>query len=97
MSSRKANEIEWGPFLIDEWGKDEKEMIKFDPIQISLHNIKSRSFLSELKIVFGEKKWKNSNYYVICTFQHAKIDLVKFGNEVENEKERLLENVIKRD
>lgn len=63
-------------------------------IQVSVHEIISRSYLNELSAVFPSyKSFKKGNTTVITTMQKSHIPLIAFGNEVEKEKNRLLENV----
>lgn len=61
-----------------------------DLLQVSAHSIKSKSFLREAAFIFPPIDFKNG-LIVIPTMQHAKEDLVKVGEEIEKEKDRLLE------
>ena len=60
-------------------------------IEVSVHS-GTKYFNNEILYVFP--KIDTDNLLIIPTMQHAKIDLVNFGVDVEEEKDSLLENVI---
>jgi hypothetical protein len=59
-----------------------------NPVEISAHLVQSKSFLREASHVFQNQDL--ANLIVISTMQHARQDMVSFGDEIEQEKERLL-------
>lgn len=59
--------------------------------QVSVHAVKSKTFLREAAFVFPNVPL--NTLIAISTMQHAKLDLVRFGDEVEAEKDRLLISV----
>lgn len=58
-----------------------------NPVQISAHRVTSKSFMREAQYVFPNEDLKD--VIVIHTMQHAATEMVSFGEEVENEKDRL--------
>ena len=66
-------------------------------IQISVHQVGSQSFINEVSCVFpglnSLKEYNSENLLVIPTMQKALMDLVQIGEDVEREKDRLLQNV----
>lgn len=70
-------------------------------IQISAHIIKSKPFLQEVSYLFpsiidkftGDENISTDPLIVIHTMQHAVDELVKVGEDIEVEKDRLLINV----
>lgn len=58
-----------------------------NPVQISAHKVTSKSFMREAQYVFPNIDLKD--VIVIHTMQHAATEMVSFGEEVENEKDRL--------
>ncbi len=88
--------LDWGPSMIDGSVKCplETEVPQYLPIQVSVHTVTSRAFLNEMIEIFSHIEWNShKEVVVVCTMQHAVMELVKMGPEVENEKDRLLENV----
>jgi hypothetical protein len=76
-------------------GEEKQENVQLLPrIQISVHSIGSASFLNELNIIFSGMTWTAENTTMIVTMQQSDYELVKFDPDVDNEKDRLLENVI---
>ncbi len=69
------------------------ESCQVDPVQISIHNIIAKTFMSEIRTVFPNIDWTKGEVVIVSTMQHALMDLVQVGDDVEKEKERLLENV----
>lgn len=60
-------------------------------IQVSAHTVKSKSFLREAKYVFPALDVDGDcRLIVLPTMQHARYDLVKVGEEIEQEKDTLL-------
>mmetsp|Transcript_2224 Transcript_2224/g.3500 ORF Transcript_2224/g.3500 Transcript_2224/m.3500 type:complete len:193 (-) Transcript_2224:121-699(-) len=59
-----------------------------NPIQVSAHAVNSKSFSREAQFVFPALDLRN--LIVIPTMQHALQDLVRIGEEIEAEKDRLL-------
>jgi hypothetical protein len=65
-------------------------------IQASAHLVMSKAFLSELQTVFPEATLdtqESRQPIVIATMQHAAMELVRVGTEVDSEKDFLLERV----
>jgi hypothetical protein len=60
-------------------------------VQISAHSVTSKPFLRETAYVFPDKEL--SGLVVIHTMQHAKVELVRIGDDVEAEKDRLILSV----
>ncbi len=92
----KGISLDWGPSLIDGSVKGplETEVPQYLPIQVSVHTVTSRAFLNEMIEIFSHIEWNShKEVVVVCTMQHAVMELVKMGPDVENEKDRLLENV----
>jgi hypothetical protein len=58
-------------------------------VQVSAHAVNSKSFLREVQFVFPSLS-STANLICIPTMQHANQDLVKIGDEIEEEKDRLL-------
>eukprot|EP01032_Pedospumella_encystans_P020913 gene20913-23746_t len=58
-----------------------------NPVQISAHRVTSKSFMREAQYVFPNEDLKD--VIVIHTMQHAATEMVSFGEDVENEKDRL--------
>lgn len=58
-------------------------------MQVSAHSIHSKAFLRDIQEVFPAEKF--SQPFVIATMQHAAMDLVRTGENVETEKDLLLE------
>mmetsp|Transcript_71081 Transcript_71081/g.139622 ORF Transcript_71081/g.139622 Transcript_71081/m.139622 type:complete len:200 (+) Transcript_71081:17-616(+) len=56
--------------------------------QISAHLVTSKPFLREAAYVFPQQPLEN--LVVINTMQHARLDLVRIGDDVEAEKDRLI-------
>lgn len=67
------------------------ELVDSSVIQVSIHGVESKSLLRECSLVFPGVSVKD--IIVVSTMQQAQINLVCFGDEVELEKERLLESV----
>ena len=59
--------------------------------QISAHLVTSKPFLREAAYVFPQQPLEN--LVVINTMQHARLDLVRIGDDVEAEKDRLILSV----
>ena len=59
-------------------------------MEVSAHTV-SRAYMNELKFVFPSVEL--DNVIVIPTMQCSQEDLVRIGDAVENEKDRLLERV----
>jgi hypothetical protein len=68
------------------------DQFKSQTIQVSAHTIESIPFLRECQFIFPDVDV--NNIIALPTMQHAMVDLVSFGEAVENEKDRLLEAVI---
>ena len=62
---------------------------KHGDMEISLHQCRE-AFLREMEMVLPGKNLEN--LMCIATMQHAREDLVKIGDKIEVEKDRLLEN-----
>ncbi len=62
-----------------------------DVIQVSSHEIGTIPYLRESALIFPGVDV--SRIIAIPTMQHAKVDLVRYGTDVEHEKDRLLETV----
>lgn len=63
-------------------------------IEVSVHSVSSKSYIRELREVFPT--WTiSSSATVITTMQNAAIDLVGIGSQLAEEKDVLLERVIK--
>lgn len=58
------------------------------PVQVSAFLISSKSFLREAMYVFPNLDL--SNLIAVNTMQRARVDLVKIGDDVEEEKDRLI-------
>lgn len=58
------------------------------PVQVSAFSISSKSFLREAMYVFPNLDL--SQLTVVNTMQRARVDLVKFGEDIEDEKDRLI-------
>lgn len=58
-----------------------------NPVQFSAHKVTSKSFMREAQYVFPNIDMKD--VIVIHTMQHATTEMVSFGEDVENEKDRL--------
>lgn len=101
MSSRKNISTVYGPQKVavpcieeinTEDGKTETE--EEVQIEVSVHSISSTSYIRELREVFPN--WTiSSSATVITTMQNATIDLVGIGSQLAEEKDVLLERVIK--
>eukprot|EP01040_Poterioochromonas_malhamensis_P000874 gene874-927_t len=89
--------LELGPLFVTEMVLPEKEnkaSIAFEPsIQLSVHSIASVSVLNELNMIFPNASFKKLNTVIISTMQPANVELAKYDVEVDQEKDRLLENV----
>lgn len=89
--------LELGPLFVTEMVLPEKEnkaSIAFEPsIQLSVHSIASASVLNELNMIFPNASFKKLNTVIISTMQPANVELAKYDVEVDQEKDRLLENV----
>jgi hypothetical protein len=74
---------------------------RYNVIQISAHIIKSKPFLQEVSYLFPslinkfitDENISTNPLIVIHTMQHAVDELVKVGEDIEVEKDRLLINV----
>lgn len=74
---------------------------RYNEIQISAHIIKSKPFLQEVSYLFPslinkfiiDENISTNPLIVIHTMQHAVDELVKVGEDIEVEKDRLLINV----
>lgn len=60
-------------------------------VQVSVHSVMSKAFIRETAYVFPEQNLKD--LIVIHTMQHARLNMVSFGEDVENEKDRLIKSV----
>ena len=60
-------------------------------VQISAFAVQSKSFMREAQYIFPTTDL--SNLIAIPTMQHAKQELVKIGDEIEQEKDRLILSV----
>ena len=80
----------WGPTLVQSPTQNQ------DPIEVSLHSLPKplerefRHVFSHLEIQEDDILFSNCEWLAIPTHQHAKYDLVKMGDEIEEEKDRLL-------
>eukprot|EP01098_Paradermamoeba_levis_P006915 TRINITY_DN2869_c0_g1_i2.p1 TRINITY_DN2869_c0_g1~~TRINITY_DN2869_c0_g1_i2.p1 ORF type:complete len:211 (+),score=29.41 TRINITY_DN2869_c0_g1_i2:56-634(+) len=61
-------------------------------IEYSVHQIKNRRFFQEICKVFPEENLNIETLLIIPTWQPAQVDLAGVGPEIEEEKDRLLEN-----
>eukprot|EP01040_Poterioochromonas_malhamensis_P016258 gene16258-18416_t len=90
--------LELGPLFVTEMVLPEKEnkaSIAFEPsIQLSVHSIASVSVLNELNMIFPNASFKKLNTVIISTMQPANVELAKYDVEVDQEKDRLLENFV---
>ena len=60
-------------------------------VQVSVHSVMSKAFIREAAYVFPEQNL--NDLIVIHTMQHARLNMVSFGEDVENEKDRLIKSV----
>jgi len=87
----RGYETLWGPIYVENCES------KVEPIQISIHRATAKPFLREAYTLFPNIDWNRDDreeVIAVTTMQHALVNLVKIGDEVEREKDRLLENVI---
>ena len=83
----EKNPLLWGPRLVSRSFHDAQR-----DIQVSAHLVHSKAFLREVKEVFPGQNIVN-DVIVISTMQHAVMELVRLGTEVEQEKDYLIEVV----
>ncbi|RYH26671.1 hypothetical protein EON65_14290 [archaeon] len=83
----ERNPLIWGPTFVNQSFRNAPRTL-----QVSAHQVLSKAFLREVKEVFPCQELL-VNVIVIATMQHAEIELVRMGPEVEQEKDHLLEVV----
>jgi hypothetical protein len=87
MDARSKNAI-FGPTMVQVPSSSEQAG---NLVQISAHAVTSKPFLRETAYVFPDQSL--TGLVVIHTMQQAQVELVRIGDEVEAEKDRLILSV----
>lgn len=87
VNRREKSKTLWGPQMLS----CEEDSLGVGEIQVSAHLVVSKSLIEDIAHVFPDRTIDHP--VVITTMQHAKMELVQLGQEVDAEKDFLLERV----
>eukprot|EP01039_Chlorochromonas_danica_P008851 gene8851-9760_t len=89
VNRREKSKTLWGPQMLS----CEEDSLGVGEIQVSAHLVVSKSLIEDIAHVFPDRTIDHP--VVITTMQHAKMELVQLGQEVDAEKDFLLERFVR--